>query len=487
VLPAVSAPAFDLQSHSLHSDGELPAAQVVENAAGAGVELLALSDHDTVDGVDEALAAGAVHGVRVVPATEISAVDGEYEDLHVLGYGIDHRSALLAERLADARADRERRADAMAERLRELGFEIDPAPIEARKAKGKPVGRPHLAAAVLAHPANAERLSSEGHSDVSSFIPAYLIQGKPGYVARSYPTVEEAIAWIHEAAGVAVWAHPFWDVEDSGEVCDAIARYSAYGLDGVEVFYPSHSSEQVVLLGERCDALGLLKTGSSDYHGPDHRLFSKFRAFDLHGCEPKLGPIAYGTLAAPAREGAGLCFWLTGLSGSGKSTVGRLAAGQLRDRGHRVEVLDGDDVRQNLCAGLGFSREDRDVNVRRIAWVADLLSRNGVVTVVAAVSPYRKTRDEARGRMGSRFVEVHVRASVEECERRDVKGLYERARAGKIQAFTGVSDPYEEPLTAELVLETESESPEDSARRLVEYAEARLTGVPSERTPAPSA
>ncbi len=485
--PAVTSPAFDLQSHSLHSDGDLPAAQVVENAAGAGVELLALSDHDTVDGVDEALAAGAVHGVRVVPATEISAVDGQYEDLHVLGYGIDHRSALLGERLLDARADRERRADAMAERLRELGFEIDPAPIEARKAKGKPVGRPHLATAVLAHPANADRLAAEGHADVSSFIPAYLIQGMPGYVARTHPTVQEAIAWIHEAAGVAVWAHPFWDIEDSAEVLDAISRYRAAGLDGVEVFYPSHSQEQTCLLA-RCTAeLGLLSTGSSDYHGPDHRLFSRFRAFDLHGCDPNLGPIAHGTLAAPARSGAGLCFWLTGLSGSGKSTVGRLAAGQLRDRGHRVEVLDGDDVRQNLCAGLGFSREDRDVNVRRIAWVADLLSRNGVVTFVAAVSPYRRTRDEARARMGARFVEVHVRASVEECERRDVKGLYERARAGEIQGFTGVSDPYEEPLAAELTLETESESPEESASKLVEYVETRLSGPAADRAPAPSA
>ena len=218
------------------------------------------------------------------------------------------------------------------------------------------------------------------------------------------------------------------------------------GLDGVEVFYPSHTREQTELLARCTEELGLLSTGSSDYHGPDHRLFSSFRAFDLHGCEPNLGPIAHGTLAAPARSGAGVCFWLTGLSGSGKSTVGRLAAGQLRDAGHRVEVLDGDDVRQNLCAGLGFSREDRDVNVRRIAWVADLLSRNGIVTFVAAVSPYRQTRDEARARMGDRFVEVHVRASVDECERRDVKGLYESARAGKIQGFTGVSDPYEEPL-----------------------------------------
>jgi 3',5'-nucleoside bisphosphate phosphatase len=475
----MSAPVFDLQSHSLHSDGDLAAAQVVENAAAAGVRLLALSDHDTVDGVDEALAAGALHGVRVVPATEISAVDGPYEDLHVLGYGIDHRSGLLNERLLDARGDRERRADAMARRLNELGFEVDPAPIEARKAAGKPVGRPHLAAAVLAHPANAERLAEEGHADVSSFIPAYLIQGKPGYVARTHPTVEEAIGWIHDAAGVAVWAHPFWDIEAADEVVAAIERYREAGLDGVEVFYPPHTREQTLLIADRCEELGMLATGSSDYHGPEHRLFSRFRAFELHGREPNLGPIAHGTLAAPTRGGDGLCVWLTGLSGSGKSTIGRLVAGELRDLGHRVEVLDGDDVRQNLCAGLGFSREDRDVNVRRIAWVADLLTRNGVVTFVAAVSPYRGARDEARARMGERFLEVHVRASVEECERRDVKGLYGKARAGEIGAFTGVSDPYEEPLSPELLLDTEQETPGESAARLIALIEERLAaGAP---------
>ena len=471
----MSAPAFDLQSHSLHSDGDLRVADVVANAAEAGVELLALSDHDTVDGVDEALAAGALHGVRITPATEISAVDGDYEDLHVLGYGIDHRSALLQDRLRDARADRERRADEMAARLRELGFAVDEAPIEARKQAGKPVGRPHLAAAVLAHPDNAERLAAEGHESVSTFIPAYLIQDTPGYVARSRPTVEEAIGWIHDAAGVAVWAHPFWDIKDDAEVLSAIDRYTAVGLDGVEVFYASHTGEQTLLLADRCAELGLLRTGSSDYHGPDHKLFSSFRAFDLHGREPNLGPIAHGTLAAPARGGDGLCIWLTGLSGSGKSTVGRIAAGELRDRGYRVEMLDGDDVRQNICDGLGFSREDREINVRRIAFVADLLARNGVLTFVAAVSPYRRPRDDARARMGERFIEVHVRASVEACEERDVKGLYERARSGQIQAFTGVSDPYEEPLSPELELDTEGESAQESAARLVDLVEARLT------------
>ena len=127
--------------------------------------------------------------------------------------------------------------------------------------------------------------------------------------------------------------------------------------------------------------------------------------------------------------------------------------------------------------GLGFSREDRDVNVRRIAWVSDLLSRNGVITFVAAVSPFRAARDQARAMMGARFAEVYVKASVAECERRDVKGLYEKARAGEIEGFTGVSDPYEEPHAAELVIETEQETPGESAARLIALVEERRAGA----------
>jgi 3',5'-nucleoside bisphosphate phosphatase len=295
----MAAPTYDLQSHSLHSDGALPAAQVVANAAAAGVELLALTDHDTVDGVDEAIAAGAEHGVRVVPAAEISAVHGRYEDLHVLGYGLDHRDPVLAERLLAARADRELRAERMGERLCELGFEIDDAPLAQRRAAGKPLGRPHLAQAVLIHPANARRLADEGHDDVSSFIPAYLIPGTPCYLARTHPTVGEAIGWIHDAGGVAVWAHPFWDVDADAEVVEAIDAFRAQGLDGVECFYPTHSPAQTDLLAERCAALGLLATGSSDYHGPEHRLFARFRAFDPHG-----HPADLGALLDPAPRGA---------------------------------------------------------------------------------------------------------------------------------------------------------------------------------------
>jgi adenylyl-sulfate kinase len=470
----VPAPSFDLQAHSLHSDGHLPAADVVERAAAAGVEVLALSDHDTVDGVEEALRAGAASGVTVVPATEISAVDGDYEDLHVLGYGIDHRDPLLAERLLDARADREQRAERMAKRLAELGFEIDPAPLDARREAGKPIGRPHLAGAVLAHPANAERLAAEGHADVSSFIPAYLIQGAPAYEGRTRPTVSEAIRWIHDAGGVAVWAHPFWDIDAGDQVLAAIDRFAAAGLDGVEAFYPTHDEAQAAMLADRCDELRLLATGSSDFHGPDHRLFSRFLAFDTHGRTPNLGSIARRDGHVPATAGSGVCVWLTGLSGAGKSTIGALVATRLRERGRAVEVLDGDVVRENLCKELGFSHEDRDTNVRRIAFVADLLTRNGVVVVVGAISPYRAARAEARELLGDRFVEVHVRASLGECERRDTKGLYEKARAGELERFTGVSDPYEEPVDPELTIDTEHEPPHLSAERVVELAEARL-------------
>src|SRR5256714_15442074 len=144
-------------------------------------------------------------------------------------------------------------------------------------------------------------------------------------------------------------------------------------------------------------------------------------------------------------QARGFTLWLTGLSGAGKSTLASAVAHELRRGGVRVETLDGDEVRQNLSKGLGFSREDRDTNIRRIGYVAKLLTRNGVVVISAAVSPYRAVRHQVR-REGGAFVEVHVKASLEECMRRDTKGLYARALAGGIAQFTAVSDPYEEPL-----------------------------------------
>jgi 3',5'-nucleoside bisphosphate phosphatase len=295
-MPTLS-PAFDLQSHSLHSDGDLPVAGVLEHAARAGVELLALTDHDTLDGVDEALAVARALSIRVVPATEISAVDGVHEDLHVLGYGVRHDDAVLLDRLAGARKDRETRAERMSERLRELGLEVEQQPLQARLQSGKPLGRPHLAGAVLSHPANATRLAEEGHGDVTSFIRAYLIPGAPAYAGRTRPTVAEAIQWIHDAGGLAVWAHPFWDIAAEDEVLAAIDRFAVASLDGVEAFYVTHDGPQTRLLADRCAELGLISTGSSDFHGPDHRLFSRFLAFELHDRTPSIGGLNDAALA----------------------------------------------------------------------------------------------------------------------------------------------------------------------------------------------
>ena len=285
-------PTFDLQSHSIHSDGALSAADVVAHAAAAGVELLALSDHDTTDGVNEARQAAREHGIRVTPAAELSAVHGEHEDLHVLGYEIDPDDPHLTASLQDFRGDRARRIDAMAGRLRELGFELDSAPLDARREAGKPIGRPHLADAVLAHPANATRLRDEGIDGRDALFPPYLVPGAVAYVARSRPTVAEAIDVIHGAGGVAVWAHPFWDLDSTDETLATLREFVADGLDGVECFYPTHTAEQARALHEA--AGGLLITGSSDFHGPDHGRFNAFRAFELYGLEPELGPIRSG-------------------------------------------------------------------------------------------------------------------------------------------------------------------------------------------------
>jgi adenylylsulfate kinase len=164
--------------------------------------------------------------------------------------------------------------------------------------------------------------------------------------------------------------------------------------------------------------------------------------------------------------GEGFVVWFTGLPSAGKSTLARLLDEALRQRGWPVEVLDGDEVRLRLTKGLGFSREDRDENIRRIAFVARLLARHGVAAITAAISPYRAARDEARQEIG-RFVEIYVRCGLDTCVQRDVKGLYRRALAGEIANFTGISDPYEEPLAPELTVETDRESAVQSIARIL--------------------
>jgi len=179
-----------------------------------------------------------------------------------------------------------------------------------------------------------------------------------------------------------------------------------------------------------------------------------------------------GAGTPPDHEPTGATIWITGLSGSGKSTVSAILERELRRRGRRVEVLDGDVVRTHLTTGLGFSREDRDTNIRRVGWVCELLTRNDVIAIAAVISPYRAVREEVRERIG-RFVEVYMEAPLEVLAERDVKGLYRRAMAGEIDNFTGVSDPYEPPLRPEVVCYSDGrEAADESAAKIISALES---------------
>jgi predicted metal-dependent phosphoesterase TrpH len=287
----VSAPTFDLQSHSVASDGALQPAEVVAAAHAAGVELLALSDHDTVDGLDEAFEAAAATGgaLTLVSAVEISSLDASGKDLHILGYGIDHHDPALLARLELWREDRWTRGERMAEAMRENGWQVT-LPVRG----DQPLGRPHIAAAIFNDPANADRTAAEGLTNPTELLVAYLIPGKPGYRDRTAPTVGQAVEAIHEAGGKAIWAHPYWDFKEADKheaARDALERFAALGGDGVEAFYKSFNEEQTRRLVELAAGLDMLTTGSADFHGPDNPTFSSFRNFSLYGLEPNLGPI----------------------------------------------------------------------------------------------------------------------------------------------------------------------------------------------------
>ncbi len=263
---------IELQSHSTVSDGQLPPAEVVEQAAAAGVTTLALSDHDAVAGVPEAEEAARRLELELVPAVEMSCVHRYAEDLHVCGYWVDlEKIGPTCER---AQQERRARAGEIVENLRREGFDLtlDDAIREAGAADS--IGRPHIAWAAGAS------------GDLGPFFEEYLVPGAKAFVPRRWPSAEQAIELIREAGGVAVVAHPYWDVEDADQVEDLVRSLRP---DGIEAFYPSHTKEQTEHLLELCAELDLIPTASSDYHGPTHKTFASFGAYDTYGLgEPRV-------------------------------------------------------------------------------------------------------------------------------------------------------------------------------------------------------
>jgi 3',5'-nucleoside bisphosphate phosphatase len=265
---------IELQSHSTVSDGQLLPAGVVEEAAKAGVTTLALTDHDAVAGVPAAEEAARAAGIQLVPAIEMSCVHEYAEDLHVCGYWVDlEKIGPACER---AQQERRNRAGEIVENLRREGFDLtlDDAIREAGAADS--IGRPHIAKAAGAT------------GDLGPFFEEYLVPGAKAFVPRRWPTAEQAIELIRGAGGVAVIAHPYWDISEPEKVEELIR---SLGADGVETFYPTHDEEQTAHLLALCEELDLVPTGSSDYHGPTHKTFARFGAYETYGLgQPQVPP-----------------------------------------------------------------------------------------------------------------------------------------------------------------------------------------------------
>lgn len=264
---------IELQSHSTVSDGQLQPAAVVEEAAGAGVTTLALTDHDAIAGVAEAAEAAERAGIELVPAIEMSCVHEYAEDLHICGYWVDLGG--IAAACERAQHERIARAGEIVENLRREGFDLHLEDAVREAGDALSIGRPHIARAAGAT------------SDLGPFFEEYLVPGAKAFVPRRWPTAEQAVEAIHAAGGVAVVAHPYWDISAPDEV-DELIR--ALDVDGVETFYPTHSKEQTAHLLELCEELGLVATGSSDYHGPTHKTFSRFGAYETYGLGEPMVP-----------------------------------------------------------------------------------------------------------------------------------------------------------------------------------------------------
>lgn len=263
---------IELQSHSTVSDGQLAPAEVVERAAEAGVTTLALSDHDAIAGVAEAAGAATRLCVEFVPAIEMSCVHEHAEDLHVCGYWVD--LGKIAPACERAQHERIARAGEIIESLRREGFDIHLEDAVREAGDALSIGRPHIARAAGAT------------GNLGPFFEEYLVPGAKAFVPRRWPTAAQAVELIHAAGGVAVVAHPYWDISDPDKVEELIR---ALPVDGVETFYPTHSREQTEHLLTLCEELGLTPTASSDYHGPTHRTFSRFGAYDTYGLgEPRV-------------------------------------------------------------------------------------------------------------------------------------------------------------------------------------------------------
>lgn len=453
---------YDLHVHTNASDGDYPPKEVVLLAKKSGLSSIAITDHDTTNGIREAMEAGAELGLRVIPGVEITSFF-EGIEVHVLGYFIDEKDKSLNQRLSLSIKSRFGRAEKSIELLAGLGVPITKDDV--LKFSGKEyVGRPHIAKALVA----------KGHvKDTQEAFDKYLAEGKPAFVPREDLPTRDAVSLIHAAGGLAVLGHP--GLLKKKELLEKLLELE---FDGIEAWHSEHKKEDAKRFLGIAKARGLIATGGSDFHC-DEKLggFNK----EVLPMEKKATNVVWHQHSVTKEErhninGHKSCvLWFTGLPSSGKSTLANEVAYLLFQKKIHSYVLDGDNIRHGLNKNLGFSPDDRKENIRRIGEVAKLFVDAGIFALTAFISPYREDRDSARALLPKgEFVEIYVKCPVDVCEKRDPKGLYKKAKNGEIKEFTGVSAPYEHPLSPEIVIETDKHSIEESAKMIFEYL--RKTG-----------
>lgn len=451
---------FDLHMHSTASDGIYSPRELVKMAQAAGLKTISLTDHDTFEGIKEAQKAGLEYGVTIIPGIELST-KYKGKSVDILGYHVRETEEFTGI-LSRMRQGREQRARRIIAKFTELGMPITWEDVK-QFSRGNVIARPHIAMAIV----------QKGYvPNYQTVFDDYLADGKTCALDKVILSVDEGIDLIHRAGGKAVMAHPLLLGNDA-----LVRELMQFPFDGIEVWHRKQSSEDNYRYQQLAQEFQLIMTGGSDFHHDEHSL-GKFglkwnqgiRADSNHTNvvwqRTKVKKVDRNKL----NDHKSFILWFTGLSGAGKSTLAVEIEKELFQRGIRCFLLDGDNVRHGLNKNLSFNPEDRTENIRRIGEVSKLFVEAGLIAIVASISPYIADRAMVRSLVPEGdFIEIYVNCSIEECERRDPKGLYKKSRAGEIKSFTGISAPYEPPVEPEIMVETDKQSIHNGLEEILNY------------------
>ncbi len=463
---------IDLHIHTNKSDGELSPKEVVDLAIKKGLRAIAITDHDVVDGVQEAIEYAKDKDIEIIPGIEIGCDESDigFKEVHVVGLFVDHKNKDLVKFTDGIKNQRINQKKNMIDKLQKLGYDITFE--EVAKSVGGAFGRPHISKLLI-------EKYPEQFSSIKDVFDRYLGVGKPAYVDRGNKnTMKDAISIIKKAGGISFLAHPgVYKKEDSMEL---IKVFKSLGGNGIETYYPYHiicpglkidEEENLKMIGfyqNVLKSMNLLESGGSDFHGSDRDTFGNVRIG--RDVLERLETAYYEMSKQQGLKGATI--WFTGLACSGKTTLSKKIKKMLGKKGVGTVVLDSDELRSTVSKDFGYTKEERDKHMKLVTEMCYLLTLQGILNVASVISPTRSIREEAKRKIG-KFIEVYIKCPLEICKKRDVKGHYKAYEEGKLKNFVGLDIPYEEPLNADVVVETDKYDVDACAKMIIDKMEEK--------------